>query len=109
MKELGTPSGWAQQPDRRKHDSRSNIIRLAVRRDGVKFWDAYGGVDVGTTWCVRLHDGWLECSRGSKYLGAPNRFLFSSRFSLINELRRGLGFLTNSEAHTILHTFTPAI
>ena len=73
---------------------------MAARRDGVKFWDAGGGVDVGATWCVRLHDGWLECGRGSRYLEASNRFLFPGRFSLINELRRGSGLATIPEAHS---------
>ena len=48
---------------------------------------------VGATWCVRLHDGWLVCSRGSKYLEASNRFQFPSRVPLINELLRCPGFL----------------
>jgi hypothetical protein len=55
------------------------------------FWTANkslgygGGVSVGATWCVRLHPRWARRSKGSKYLGASNRFPLRCRLSLINE------------------------
>jgi hypothetical protein len=70
---------------------------------GSSFGTLPGGVNVGATWCVRLHDGWAERGRGSKYLEASNRFLFPGRFSLINELRRGLGLAAIFEAHSVRH------
>lgn len=59
---------------------------------GSSFGTTRGGVDVGATWCVRLHDGWLELAGVAGTLKLQTGSCSQAAFLLLTNCAVALGF-----------------